>query len=53
MDTCEACIGCKKSWNAGRGTSCHDVCKEFLAWERKEKREDKTEWKPVYIPGCL
>jgi len=53
MDTCEACIGCKKSWNAGRGTSCHEGCAEFQKWESKEIPKEKAEWKPVFIPGAL
>lgn len=26
------CIGCKKNWHAGRGTSCQEFCQRLADW---------------------
>ncbi len=53
MDICEACIKCDKSWSAGRGASCHDLCEDFKQWKTEPQVKKSQETKTVYIPGAL
>jgi len=56
-DYCKACITCKEEWSAG-GTSCHDVCDIFMAWEANHNpvtvtRGETTYRVETYIPPAL
>ena len=30
------CIGCKKNWHAGRGTSCQEFCQRLAEWRNRK-----------------